>query len=150
MAGTRPKKKAGQPGPTITRQFSVLVEDLRSQFKVFGEALQGSREEVAAGFQQVDRRLHVLERDVSVVKGDVSILKGDMALVKTAVLEHSRDLKELRATSLEHTRELKEVKSDLAEVRMAVDRLTVKVDQKVDRAEVAAIVEEVVARPRSH
>ncbi len=45
--------------------------------------------------------------------------------------EHTHELKELKTASLDHTREFKEVHA-------AVDRLSEKVDHKVDRAAVAA------------
>jgi hypothetical protein len=94
--------------PSAARQFSVVLEDIRSPFTVFGEALQGFREQVDRSFDRVEH---------------------ETVLLKNASLEHGRRLKE---------------------VRSAVDRLTEKVDRKVDRAKVEAIVEEVVARPRSH
>src|ERR1700679_1708544 len=96
MASTRPRKKGGGAGPSAARQFSVVVEEIRSQFTVFGEALQGFREQVDRRFDRVDRELDGLEGDVALLKADVTTLKTDMALVKTAVLGHNRELKEVR------------------------------------------------------
>jgi hypothetical protein len=84
-------------------EFTVVVEEMRSQFKVFGEALQGMREQMAEGFDRVDR---------------------DMDLLKAAVLEHGREL---------------------GEIRRSVHRLEEKMDGKVDRDEVETIVARAVA-----
>jgi hypothetical protein len=124
------------------RGVGVVVEDLRSQFKVFGEALLGMREqmtsefaamtsefakvraemtsefaavrtETAAGFAQVDR--------------EIGLLKTDLGFVKTAVTDHSRELREIRV-------ELKETKAAVVRVEGALAR-------KVDRDELEAIVQ---------
>jgi hypothetical protein len=49
---------------------------------------------------------------------------------------HAHELKELKTVSVEHGRELKEVNHQLGEIRMSVDRIAEKIDQKVDRTEV--------------
>ena len=55
--------------------FTVVLEDLRGQFQVFGEALQGLRDRVEARFASVDREL---------------------GLVTSVLLEHGRQLTEIR------------------------------------------------------
>jgi hypothetical protein len=150
------KTKAKVPRPAARRkstngapEFTVVVEDLRSQFKVFGEALGGLRDQVSAGFERVEHRLdgvehrldgvehrldgveHRLdgvEHRLGVVEGDVAGLRHGMDLVKTVLVEHSRELKDIRGTLV---------------------RLEEKVDKKVDREEVEALVEQAVARARS-
>lgn len=69
--------------------FAVVVEEMRGQFKVFGEALEGVRQnveglrhEVHTRFDQVDRRLDGVE--------------GRLGRVENAVLEHTRRLKAIR------------------------------------------------------
>jgi hypothetical protein len=62
MASARPKKKRGEAGRSAARHFSVIVEDLLSQFKVFGEALQGLRENMALRFDGIDRRFEGFDR----------------------------------------------------------------------------------------
>jgi hypothetical protein len=119
MASARPKKKGGEVGRSAARHFSVIVEDLLSQFKVFGEALQGLRENMALGFDGIDGRFDGIDHEILLLKD----------------------------ASLTHTRELKEVNHQLREIRTSVDRLAEKVDQKVDRTEVEAIVERALSRP---
>ncbi len=62
------------------RSFAVVLEDIRAQFGVFGEALQGLREQMEARFEAVDRRFDRTDHE--------------LGLVKTAVLENSRQLRE--------------------------------------------------------
>jgi hypothetical protein len=119
MASARPKKKGGEAGRSAARHFSVIVEDLLSQFKVFCEALQGLRENMALRFDGIDRRFDGIDQEILLLKD----------------------------ASLTHTRELKEVNHQLREIRTSVDRLAEKVDQKVDRTEVEAIVERALSRP---
>ena len=120
------------------REFTVVLEDLRSQFKVFGEAM-------ASGFARVDRRLdgmdhrldgmnHRLDGTDHRLDGMDHRLDGmdprfdhldrEMGLVKSAVLAHSHELKEIRG---------------------AIERIE---RTKVDRDEVEAIAERVIARSR--
>lgn len=140
-------RKRKTPHSPSAADFTIVLEDLRSQFKVFGEALETVREEMGQSVTGLREEIGTLRDEVrsgfKEVDGRLGTLERDMLLVKTVVVEHSHDLKELRDTSLEHGRDLKEL-------RTAVDRLTEKVDHKVDRAEVGAIVEGVLARPRSH
>jgi hypothetical protein len=69
----------------------VVLEDLRSQFTVFGEALQGTRQEMSRRFEHV-------QSELAVVKKDQDLMKADLQLVKSVVLEHGRDLKAMRAS----------------------------------------------------
>src|SRR5580704_7697763 len=83
--------------------FTVVLEDIRSQFRVFGEALQGVRETMDARFDAVDRRFDAVDRRFDAVDRRFDAVDaradrtdGELALVKTAVLENNRELKELR------------------------------------------------------
>ena len=83
--------------------FTVVLEDIRSQFRVFGEALQGIRETMDARFgavdcrfDAVDRRFDAVDRRFDAVEARADRTDGELALVKVAVLENSRELKELR------------------------------------------------------
>ena len=131
----RKKKGTRARASASARGVGVVLEDLRSQFKVFGEALQGTREqmtsefaavraemtsesaaaraETATGFAQVDR--------------EIGHLKTDLGFVKRAVTGHSRELREIRV-------ELKETKAAVVRIEGALAR-------KVDRDELEAIVQ---------
>jgi archaellum component FlaC len=120
--------------PATLREFTVVLEKIYTDYKVFGESLDGLRTQfgglqtqfgglsarfdrletrMEAGFAQVDARF---ER----VENDVSALKRDTELIKVAVMTHSRELKELHRDV-----------TDLAA-------------KKVDRDEVEGIVKRVV------
>jgi hypothetical protein len=120
MAGR--KKGSPAPPPDGARAFAVVVEQLRGEFKVFGEALGGLRQQVTEeigglrqqmtdGFAAVDRRFERVEREL----GEVKV---DLALVKSAVTTHTGELREIRSA----------------------------LGNKVERGEVEAIVEHAVAR----
>jgi len=99
-------------------EFTVVLEDLRSQFKVFGESLEGLREEMHSRFEQVDARF--AQVDARLAQGDSRFDKVDrrLDLLQTAVLDNSGEIRELRG--------------DLA--------------RKVDRDEVVSIVDQALAR----
>ncbi|PIQ87099.1 MAG: hypothetical protein COV74_02100 [Candidatus Omnitrophica bacterium CG11_big_fil_rev_8_21_14_0_20_45_26] len=53
------------------REFKVILEDIHSQFRAFGEELIS-----------VNRRLDRMEGDIHELKSDVSLLKSDIIVVK--------------------------------------------------------------------
>jgi hypothetical protein len=71
-------------------EFTVVLEDLRSQFRVFGEALQGLREEFTERFDAVDQRFAGVDQRFDGVDREIG-------LVKATVLENGREIRELRA-----------------------------------------------------
>jgi archaellum component FlaC len=123
--------------------FAVVVEQLRGDFKVFGEALGGLRQQVTEeigglrgeigglrqqmtdGFERVDRELGEVRRDLGEVKRDLCEVKRDLGEVKV-------DLGLVKSAVTTHTRELREIRGTLG--------------NKVERGEVEAIVEHAVAR----
>jgi chromosome segregation ATPase len=108
----RAMKEQSGNGGAEARALAVVVEEQRAQFKVFGEALEGVREEMNGlredmngRFEAIDRRFDGVDREIafvkselSVVKTDLSVVKTDLSLVKTAVVGTNRDMKELRRT----------------------------------------------------
>jgi hypothetical protein len=116
---------------------------MRSQFKVFGEALQGVRQDISGFREEVTSRFERIEREMAEGFGrvDREMAAGfgrvdcELGLVKTAIVEQSR--------------ELREVRGELAEVRGAVKRVEDGLEKKVDREEVEAIVRRVAFPPRS-
>ena len=102
-------------------EFTVVLEEMRSHFKVFGEALGGVREELAD-----------VREELADVRQDVAGVRRDLELVKVAVLENSREIRDLRV--------------EVHDVRGAVTRIEQALETKVDRDEVEGIVARVVAR----
>jgi ribosomal protein L29 len=124
-----------------------VVEQLRGDFKVYGEALGGLRQQMTEelgglrqqmteelgglrqqmtdGFERVDRELGEVKRDLAEVKHDLGEVKHDLGEVKV-------DLGLVKSAVTTHTRELREIRGALG--------------NKVERGEVEAIVEHAVAR----
>jgi chromosome segregation ATPase len=165
MAGRR--QGPSKPAADGARAFAVVVEQLRGEFKVFGEALGGLRQQMTDGFDEVRGDVAELKHDVTGLKHDVTELKHDVTELKHDVTGLKHDVTELKHDVAELKHDMGEVKRDLAEVK--VDLAEVKVDlslvksaatthsrelreirsalgNKVERGEVEAIVEHVVAR----
>jgi hypothetical protein len=128
------------PPPNDERAFAVVVEQLRGDFKVFGEALGGLRQHVAEelggfreefteelgglrqqmndGFAAVDGRFEKVDRRFERVEHELGEMRVDLGLVKSAATTHTRELREIRSA----------------------------LGNKVERGEVEAIVEHAVAR----
>lgn len=75
---------------TTQNHVTVLLEGLRSDFKVFGESLVAVREKGDATFEAVGK----LQEDVTELKTDVSVLKTDMETVKEELHLIRNELKE--------------------------------------------------------
>ena len=117
MGVTKQKKplrrmKAAPTGDPTSADFTVVLEDLRSNFLVFGEALQVMREEMGQRFEQVDRRFeqvdrrfeHVdrrfdrVDRRFDRVEGELGTLTTNMTLLKSAIIDLARENKGVRAS----------------------------------------------------
>jgi predicted phage tail protein len=70
---------------------AVLLEDIRGQFKAFGEDLQGVRAQLSREITKVSGELEHMGRDlgrrIGGVAKDVAILKTDVAVLKTDVAD---------------------------------------------------------------
>jgi len=79
-----PKKKVvarERAAPEVgVAAFTVVLEDIHAQFKVFGEALHGIRENVVDLGHRLDR------------------VEGEIIFLKAATLENTREIKELKVT----------------------------------------------------
>jgi hypothetical protein len=80
------RKKSVAPAAVDAGAFVVVLETLRGDFKVFGEALADVKAEVRADISSLRTEVHAgFER-----------VDRELALVKSAVLEHGRELREIR------------------------------------------------------
>jgi len=127
--------KAARPRSVAeaVRQFTVVLEEIRSQNRAFGEGQQLLREQMQAGFERVDRRFEEVDRRFEQVDGRFEQIDrrfeqvdGRLGRLEDAVLENRREIKLLRADV-----------NDLAA-------------KKADRDEVEALVARAVGRPGSH
>ena len=62
---------------------AVLLEGLKSDFKIFGESLTAVREKSDATFEAVGR----LQEDVSVLKSDMQTVKEELHLIRNELKE---------------------------------------------------------------
>ena len=120
MAGR--KKRPPNPPPSGERAFAVVVEQLHGEFKVLGEALGGLRQQVTEDIcglrQQTTDGFAAVDRRFERVEHELGEMRVDLGLVKSAATTHTRELREIRSA----------------------------LGDKVERGEVEAIVEHVVAR----
>ena len=58
-------------------KVAVLLEDLRAQFRTFGEGLQMLNDKVDKGFQEVNSEITSLKTELIGVKADLSNFKAE-------------------------------------------------------------------------
>jgi chromosome segregation ATPase len=126
------KKKARAQVDTDGHAFTVVLEDLRSQFRAFGEALQSQREHFDTRFSKLEAELGIVKSDVASLKSDVAVLKSDVAVLKSDVAVLKSDVALMKVAILENTRELADHGRQLREIRVALDN-------KVDRSELEVL-----------
>jgi predicted RNase H-like nuclease (RuvC/YqgF family) len=131
LVATRRKKGQGD-GSEITRGFSVVVEEMRGHFKVFGEQLSLLGEKVT----RLDDRVTRLDDRVTRLDDRVARLDERVTTLDERVTKLDERMG-LRFERVEH-------KIGLLEV--AVLEVGHELRKKVDRDEVEAIVEGVLAR----
>ena len=146
MAARR-KRIAKAPAGEADRAFTIVLEDLHSRFNVFGEALQAVREDV----QGLRGEVHGLRTEIHGVRDELHGFRAEVAtrfegvdrelgLVKVVLVEHTRDIREIRG-------ELRDVRNELGDVQATVTRVEGALDRKVDRDEVASIVARGIETP---
>mgnify|MGYP001566169658 CR=1 FL=1 len=76
-------------------EYTVVLEDLRSQFKVFGEVLGDVKEIVSENtikYENLENRLENVENDMGTVKDKLENLENDMGIVKKelSIIRHDQ------------------------------------------------------------
>jgi chromosome segregation ATPase len=151
------RKKPVAPAAVDAGAFVVVLESLRGDFKVFGEALadvkaevhdvrvevHNLRAETQAGFERVDRELAGVKHEIAGMKHEIADVKHEIADVKVELADVKVDLAGVKV-------DLAGVKVDLGLVKSAVlehgRELREIRDRKVGRDEVEGIVQGVLAR----
>ena len=103
MAAMKSRKPAKN---SEARRTNVLLEEIRTQFKVFGEGLTSVNQRLDRLAKDVDSlsdwakrfslELQALRTDVNELKRDVSVLKTDVSVLKTDVSELKKDVKDVK------------------------------------------------------
>ena len=96
------KKDANKDKTTMTAQeVGVLIEDLRSQFRIFGEHLSTVKEDLSAVKKKVDAIFEEAGRqkeDVFIIKSDIRIIKNDIAEIKETLKSHDKRIAHLEGS----------------------------------------------------
>lgn len=84
-------------------QYTIVLEDIRHDFRAFGEGLQALDQKVEKGFSELRADMSVVKTDILVLRSDVSVLKSDMSDVKKLLQVHDDQLQvhEERISALE-------------------------------------------------
>jgi hypothetical protein len=90
----RPTPRPRRRSPVLDEaSFTIVLEDLHAKFAVFGEALQGVREEMYAMRDDLRGEMRAMRDDL---RGEMQELRGelrgDIAFLRTAVLDLSKRL----------------------------------------------------------
>lgn len=69
-------------------QYTIVLENLQSDFRVFGEGLQSVQHDIS----DLKRKVDIIDSNVYVLKNDVAVLKSDMSDVKKLLHTHDDTL----------------------------------------------------------
>jgi|GEM_PF-1596580 len=100
MAKSDKEKKVEKSNHVASQkdQYTVVLEQLNSQFKAFGESLKGLRDKVDDGFDRVDKRLDKIDlrfdrfeietaENFKIVKNYLSRVTDDLDRIATEIKE---------------------------------------------------------------
>ncbi len=148
-----PKTKAGS-SRTAEREadgFTVVLEDVRAQFGVFGEALQSLREQMDKRFDAVDRRFESMEGRFESMEGRFDSMDGRfdsmdgrVESIESRLDRNDQALGLVKTAVLESSRELKAHGHALEQIRLHGERIERGLDEKVGRTEVVERIERAV------
>ena len=77
-------------------QYTVVLEDLSSNFKVFGENLgfvRGKVDRIDEKIDKIDSRLEIVESDLTLLKGEVALIRHNQITRDEFKLLESRVLR---------------------------------------------------------
>ncbi len=75
----------------IKRHFDVVLESVRSDFKLFGEGLS----DVSRKVDGLDEKVELLIEDMDQVKSNIVEIKGDIVEIRSDIVEIRSDIKEI-------------------------------------------------------
>jgi septation ring formation regulator EzrA len=73
------------------REVGVLIEDLKSQFRTFGEDLSAVKQKVDAIFEEQGRQ----KETIFLIKADINAIKTILAEIKNSLKDHEQRLAHL-------------------------------------------------------
>jgi archaellum component FlaC len=136
------RKKMASDGSEASRAVGIVLEEMRGHFKAFGERFDG----VDGRLDGIDRRLDGIDRRLDGVEGRLDRVEGRLDGVERRLegVEGRLDGVEGRLEGVEGR--LDDVSHEVGLVKIAVLENTRALKEKVDRAEVEAIVARVTGR----
>jgi len=73
--------KNKEPNLNRDREFSVILEALRSDFRIFGEGLSALREKAAGIFEMTGKNTE----DIAFIKTDIHIIRTDLKVFEKRI-----------------------------------------------------------------
>lgn len=89
---TRSKPRKVVKIGAVDGSFAVVLEDIRGQFTVFGEALRGLREHMDRRFDAIDQRFESVDRRFELADRRFDSVERQLGLLTDAVRTHSKAL----------------------------------------------------------
>jgi len=103
-------------------QVEIMLEDIRSDFKVFGEGLNDVRRELG----EVKGTVALILEDIDEIKSDIVEMKSDIVEMKSDIVEMKSDIVEIKS-------DIVEIKSDIVEIREELSEVNGKLDNKAEK-----------------
>lgn len=99
MAAKKTSRKSvkGAKTDAVESSFAVVLEDLRGQFTVFGEAIQGLREHMDRRFDAVDKRFDAVDKRFELADRRFDSVERQLGLLTDAVRTHSKALQAIES-----------------------------------------------------
>ncbi len=99
--------------------FTIVLEELRSDFRMFGEALSHVREKGDATFEEVGK----IKIEITEIKGEIGEMKGDIVEMKGDIVEMKGEIVEMKGEIGEMKGEIGEMKGEIGEMNGRLDNI---------------------------
>ncbi|TSC53747.1 MAG: hypothetical protein LiPW39_79 [Parcubacteria group bacterium LiPW_39] len=122
-----PKKKKNYSG----NEVGTILEEIKSDFKIFGESLSDVEKKGDATFEAVGK----LQEDVTTLKDDVSTLKDDVSTLKDDVSTLKDDVSTLKDDVSTLKDDVSTLKDDMGIVKSELGLIRNELKEKIGRDE---------------
>ena len=139
-------KKANLPFDKMSEKeknyVAIILEEVRSNFAVFGETLGGFgdklelvRQKGDATFEEVGRikgEIIVIKEDIVVIKEDIVVIKEDIVVVKKDIVVIKKDIVGIKGEMKGMNNRLDKIESEVLSIRNEIEMLKMILTKKVD------------------
>ncbi len=126
---TKPPKYWDEEG---YRYVGVLMEDVQSNFRVFGENLEMAKQEFRSGLAEVKEDLRKVENKVDATFEEVGRIKIELTEVKIKQDLMAKDIKEIKTKQNSMEIDIKEIKFEIKSIKTEISELKQILSQKAD------------------